>query len=259
MQSQITELIIKQMKLKGVTQSDLADELNCTQTAISNLLNGKSRLTIDDLDLIARKIGIPIGELITEANQYNNSPINIPNKSEEIATENALSFYLINRLRIPTRIEDLFEELKPNEISKKYIQVLIDKLQQSKIIEVTKDKKIHLNLNTEKILHYRLTEKYSERLVDIYKDLRPLVSEAIKNQKNHEKWKERNLDAFYCEYFTDEQIKKQNEMQRDFLNLVKHQIRINNASTEQNAKDIKELRVIYSVLAPYPIEELKGE
>lgn len=259
MQNQITECILKQMKFKGVTQNDLAVVLNCTQTAVSNLLNGKSRLTIDDLSIISNRLGITLSELITESNQFVNSPVNIPNKAEELITENAFSFYLINRLRHPTSLDEIVKELNLNESSRIYLANLIEELLSNKVIEFNEQNQLFLNLNSEKILHYRLTDKYSDRIVEIYRNLRPVISKVIKNEKILEKWKAKNLDSFYCEFFTEDQIKKQNELQREFLNLVKHQIRINNSSIKIPSSEKKELRVIYTVLAPYPITELINE
>lgn len=259
MQKKITDCIVKLMKANGVTQSDLANELNCTQTAVSNLLNGKSRLTIDDLNLISKRLGIPINELIAESSQYDNSPINIPNNTEEIITENALAFYLLNRLKMPASLNDLFAELNLDTDEKQYANSLIESLCSHGIIRMNEFGHHYADLDNERILHYRLTKKYWDRIIEIYKNLRPIVSNAIKSEKLHSIWKEKNVDAFYADYFTDEQIKKQNEVIRQFLDLVKHQIRMNSSTNRSPSYEKKELRVVFTTLSSYPVKELQSE
>lgn len=259
MQKKITECIIKLMKSNGITQSDLASVLNCTQTAVSNLLNGKSRLTIDDLDLISNKIGIPINELIAECNQYDVSPVNFPNNAEELVTENALAFSLLNKLKIPISLSSLFTELKLNDEEKLFAISFIESLRSHSIVKTDESGNYFADLNHERILHYRLTKKYWDRIIEIYKKLRPAVSNATKNQKSLSAWREKNVDAFYADYFTDEQIKKQNEVIRQFLDLVKHQIRMNRAAIKMPSAENKELRVVFTTLSSYPIKELVSD
>lgn len=259
MQNEITESIIKLMKARAITQNDLAVELKCTQTAVSNLLTGKSKLTIDDLDTISRRLGIAIHELLAEASRYNNMPINIPSNIEEIITDNELSFYIVNRLRIPASVDEIFLELDLDEESKAYVLKLIDILRTNNIIEITSKGEVFASLNHERVLHYRLTKKYWDRIVEIYKNLRPVVADVIKNEKKMLKWKEKNIDAFYLEFFTEDQIKSQHDLLRQFLDLVKHQIRINSSNPDKDTNKNKELRVIYTTLAPYPKKDIRGE
>lgn len=256
MQKKITESIIKLMRMKGVTQQQLSKELNCTQTAVSNLLNGKSRLAIDDLEIISKALGTSINDLLLESNSTSTKPTHIPKEIEDIISKDEFLFYLVHRFKIPASEENVLKDFSYNENTQKKIKDSINYLLEHQILKKSPDSDLLTDITNEKVLHYRLTEDYSNRLVEIYSKLRPIVSNVIKKENNLKKWKTKNLDAFYLEYFTEEQILKQNEMLRDFLDLVKHHIRLNQSINFNTSNDNRELRVIYTVLSPYPKEEL---
>lgn len=50
----------------GWTQSDLADRLGCTQTAVSYWESGRRGLSLDDLVDVARVLGVPAAELLPD-------------------------------------------------------------------------------------------------------------------------------------------------------------------------------------------------
>ena len=258
MQNEITELLIKKMKQKGITQSDLADHMGCTQTTISNLLNGKSRMSVDDLNSISKHIGIQISDLFTELSGIHTDPITIPNDLQELLTSNPIAFYLINRLKFPAKEESLIEEVLKYTNQKNVFIKILNKLKDEQVIEKNSEGYLTLNISKKSILHFHITNQYSERLIEIYKAVRESTVQVSKNKNQLEKWKESNVDSFYLEYFTSEQIQQQSEHIRNFLDLVKHQIRSNSLSTKNN-EEFK-LRVIFASLSNYPISEvLKNE
>lgn len=256
MQKKITESIIKIMRIKGVTQQQLSKELNCTQTAVSNLLNGKSRLAVDDLEIIAKALGTTINDILLEASSTFTKTTHIPKEIEDIISKDAFLFYLVHRLKIQTSEENILKDFLYDPNTQKKIKDSINYLLEHQIVRKTPDGNLFTDITNEKVLHYRLTEDYSNRLIEIYSKLRPIVSNAIKKENSLKKWKTKNLDAFYLEYFTEEQILKQNELLREFLDLVKHHIRLNQNVNFNLTNDNAELRVIYTVLSPYPKEEL---
>lgn len=252
MQKQITDCIVRLMKSKNITQARLAVELNCTQTAVSNLLSGKSRLTINDIDLISKTLGINVSELIIEATNSNIKPINYPEAVEEVICKDKLTFYIVNKLKQPMSEEDLLISVTSKNL-KQALTEKINELKKLKIINKSQDGILSVNVNKSDILHYRLTSEYSNRISEVYTALRPIVHSVTKNESLREQWKINNLDSFYLEYFSEDQIKQQNELLRQFLDLVKHHLRMN-----QNDNDSvkKELRVIFTCLAPYPTNEI---
>ncbi len=258
MQNEITDLLIKKMKQKGITQNDLANYMGCTQTTVSNLLNGKSRMSIDDLNSISKHLGIQISDLFSELNGVNTAPITIPNDLQDLLTSNPIAFYLINRLKYPATEDTLNEEILKYSNQKNVFKSILKKLKEEQVIEMNSEGYLTLNLSKKSILHFNITNQYSERLIEIYRAVRESTEHISKNKNQLEKWKESNVDSFYLEYFSIEQIQQQSEHIRNFLDLVKHQIRSNNL-TNRNTDDFQ-LRVIFASLSNYPIAEvLKNE
>ncbi len=258
MQDHISKCIFRIMKTRGITQGQLASSLSCSQTAISNLLSGKARLTIDDLSKIANTLEVSFDELIMEATQTSRHPIHLNPEVEAYICSNALTFYLLNRLKKPIPIRELLVEFPESE--KDEVQNEISYLK--KIDLITEDVSGFLKVNSSQsnVLHYRLTKEYSKRISEIYSSLRPIVNEIASSPKKTTEWIQRNVDAFYIEVFTEEQISQQNMMLRQFLDLIKHQIRMNEHSAQRSSlKENSELRVIFTVSAPYPQKKDSGD
>lgn len=246
------------MKARGVTQGQIATALDCSQTAVSNLLAGKSRLAVDDVVKIATTLGISFNELIAEATQDSRGPVNLSQEAEAYICGNNLAFYLINRLKEPSNLKELqseFDEEKKNEIEKIIIEF-------KKFNLVTEDTtgRLTLSFHGSNVLHFRLTEEYSNRITEIYSMLRPVVKTIATSQKKIKAWKHKNVDAFYFEFFTEDQILQQNALLRQFLDLAKHQIRMNqNSDPNLFQKEKMELRVVYTVSAPFPNKKMMEE
>lgn len=52
------------IKEKGLTQKDIAEALQLTQSAVSKLLSGQRRLTVDRALTLARLLDVSVEELI---------------------------------------------------------------------------------------------------------------------------------------------------------------------------------------------------
>jgi transcriptional regulator with XRE-family HTH domain len=57
------EWLLEQLKKRDMNQSDLARVLNRHRSAVSQLLAGKRRLTVEEQDRIAEVFGVSIGEI----------------------------------------------------------------------------------------------------------------------------------------------------------------------------------------------------
>ena len=51
---------------KGVTQVELMDDLNCSESQVSLLVNGKRKMTVEVAAIIAKRLGVTI-EVIFDA------------------------------------------------------------------------------------------------------------------------------------------------------------------------------------------------
>ena len=51
---------------KGVNQVDLMDDLNCSESQVSLLVNGKRKMTVEVAAIIAKRLGVTI-EVVFEA------------------------------------------------------------------------------------------------------------------------------------------------------------------------------------------------
>lgn len=58
--------IRQEMTERHITQDDLAARLNCSQSRVGKILNGGINLRVNDLDLIARAVGISTVEAVRD-------------------------------------------------------------------------------------------------------------------------------------------------------------------------------------------------
>lgn len=253
MQNKIIETIQKILKQKNLTQSILAKHLGCTQTAVSNLLNEKSRLTIDDLSKISELIEVSVTDLIKEASLISDGPNRFPSKKEVHFTKDRLNFFLFNILKKPHTMANITSYTQSEEIKLLIMERIHDLVQSGVVNKTIFETYQNAYENQPQIFHYTLNDEYSDRIVEIYKMLREPVKHIVSTSENElEAWKEKNIDAFYLDFFTEDQIINQNKLLRQFLDLVKHQIRINNQCSE---KEKLQFRAIFTSSCPYPIDQ----
>lgn len=252
MQDQVTKCVLRIMKNKSVTQAQLADALNCSQTAVSNILSGKTRLTVDDLAKIALTLQVAPEELLGEAAQQARVSVQLSNEAEQYIVSNRLAFYLLNLLKKPVPSRDLFAQFAPRYQTE--LKAHLSKFLEFNLVTEDISGNLRLNFPEPSILHYRLGEAYARRISEIYSELRPIVNDvANSDEKSIKAWKQRNLDSFYIEFFTEDQIKEQNQLMRQTLDIVKHHIRMNRHEANRSGlNDRTELRVLYLVSAPCP-------
>lgn len=58
--------IREEMTERGITQRDLAETLHCSQGKVAKLLNGGVRLRLDELDVLARAVGLTLVEVVRD-------------------------------------------------------------------------------------------------------------------------------------------------------------------------------------------------
>jgi transcriptional regulator with XRE-family HTH domain len=250
MQAQITKCIIRIMKTHGITQAHLATALNCSQTAISHILAGKTRLTIDDLAKIASTLRVSIEELIAEATLQERISIDLSQEAENYICGSSLAFFLFNKIKKPIPERELLEEF-PHHLRKEVLEH-INQFRTFGLLVQDIAGNIKLVFPDPSILQYRLTKKYTDRIAEIYSALRPMVLDVATTPAKIPTWKERNYDAFYFEYFTEDQIRQQNAALRQTVDLIKHHIRMNRHEPNTGLKDNTELRVVFVSTAPCP-------
>ena len=64
---EVSALIRARMARLGITQSQLADAVNLSQSQLSKQLRGIRQLNIDELDAICRALGLDITDVFNEA------------------------------------------------------------------------------------------------------------------------------------------------------------------------------------------------
>jgi transcriptional regulator with XRE-family HTH domain len=251
-QTRVLEIISRAMKKRGVTQLQLADALRCSQTTISQILNGKTRLTVEDLSNIASVLRMQVTEIVSGAEEMPPGLLHLTGELNEAICEDDITFQLFNTLKRPHRYEQLIS-LFP--ISNKLnIDSKIEFFRKKGIILEDLEGRLTINTPDAASLHYDITSAYEQRIVDIYKRIRPVVSKIAKSsEKELADWRKKNLDTFYVEYFSEQQIIDQNRYLRNFLEFIKQQLRIN--YFEKRIKDSGEkyeLRSIFISNVPLP-------
>lgn len=249
-QKQILDEVKRIMKERGVTQQHLANALNYSQTAVSQLLNSKTSLSINQLHAIATVLKITLAEIVIEASQKAPVSESFSAEIQQLSCKDDVGFQIFNRLKEPLTFVELmtaFPEALRDEVRRR-----INELREKQIIIEDLDKRLVLNLSNAVSLHYKTDHTYNERIESLYHRLsktRLWLSQAAPHDL--EKWKEKNYDAFFIEYFTDSQIIEQNRILRQAFDFIKQQHRINRFERKKKNEPTK-LRVLYAVSAPCP-------
>ncbi|MBS1983829.1 MAG: helix-turn-helix domain-containing protein [Bdellovibrionales bacterium] len=255
LQAQLLNAIRRIMKIQGVSQSDLASILECSQASISQLLKGATKLTVEDLEKISVALQTHPTTLMEDASNKVASSVNLEERVQDLVCDTADAFHLFNILKQPSSVVEI-ESRFPEE-SLIAVRAKLDELKKLNIVTTDLDGRLKLNLPEAGSIHFEIDESYNKRIIEVFARTRSQAENASGlDPIDLSNWKKMNCDALYLNYFSDEQAEEQVRLMRHLMGYVRHQLRANRlaaltADTSQGLKRGK-LRVVYLTNMEYP-------
>jgi transcriptional regulator with XRE-family HTH domain len=258
MQKLILDAITVIMEKRGVTQDQLAASLGCSQTTISRLLRGKTKLTVEDLFNIAKALNTDPTVLVEQASRSVPQPVTLSPEIQAQLTNDGAGFQIFNRLKVPMTFSELATYFRPDQIP--LVRRKITDLKRADVIIEDIDGRLRLN-HMEEAERFLFTQDqaYNDRIVELYGMTRSTKGDLSKmNERDAANWRRYNGDAIFVDYFSPSQIEEQKTLLLQFYNFIRYQLRTNRLAQamdptgKRDVRETKELRVIYLSSLPYP-------
>ena len=260
MQKVILDAITAIMDKRGVTQDQLAATLGCSQTTISRLLRGKTKLTIEDLFNIAKALNTDPTVLVEQATKQMPQPLQLTPETQSLLCADAVGFQIFNRLKTAMTFAELANFFRPDQVP--LVRRKVADLKRAEVILEDIDGRIRLNHMEAETFFFNQDKAYNERITELYGLLRNTKGDLGKMpEKELNYWKRYNGDAVVVEYFTPSQIEEQKVLLLQLYNFIRYQMRTNRlaqtmdptAKPRPDSRDqVRELRAVYLASLPYP-------
>jgi len=102
----VLKVIKDHLKDRNITLTEMAKKLDSNHASLSRLLNGHSRLTIEDLSGFSGALGIPMSALLKEA-ETRDGKVRISEESERYICSDPRRYITFMVLNDPTTVEDV--------------------------------------------------------------------------------------------------------------------------------------------------------
>ncbi len=263
MQKLILDAIATIMDRRGVTQDQLAASLGCSQTTISRLLRGKTKLTVEDLFNIAKALNTDPTVLVEQASRQVPQPIMLNPEVQQLFCADHVGFQIFLRLKRPMSFSELATFFRADQIPA--VRRKITDLKRHEVVIEDIDGRLRLNNLEAEAVFFNQDKAYNQRITELYNFTRQTKGDLTKmSEKEVAQWKRYNGDAVVIEYFTPSQIEEQKVLLLQLYNFVRYQMRTNKLAQamgdsekiDRSSSEPKELRVIY--LSSLQLPDLKA-
>ena len=226
MQQRLLSKLNEKIKSKQIPQRDLARVLTCSQGAVSNLLTGKTKLSVEDVFKISEILDEHPATLIEESTRDIPLYVAVGEKFQKIICGDLMNFHVFNLLRTPMREEEVLNRI-PNRLIE-MAQKSIEDLLKNGVVEYDATQQIRHCLPAAATVHFELDTLYSKRVMDLFllsRDYMYRISQL--NSEELTQWQMFNTDSLFLNYFTEDQVKEQIAAIKDVRALVRQQQQLN--------------------------------
>jgi len=129
-----TERLLKVLKDKinerGLTLTEIGDKFSTTHASVSRILNGRNRLTTEDLNQFANLLGIPMSVLLKEAEQKDGRK-HIAVELEQYICGDSRIYSIFVMLNFPTTKEAIANKLG---LEMSFVEKVLERFQAEKVV-----------------------------------------------------------------------------------------------------------------------------